>query len=89
MARSSAKKPGPAKCRGSAALIEGRDWVRVGGNKWLREVAEQKGKFIPIEYRPEQIAKTRAKAAAAAAAAAEAVAAEALAAIEQANSDSQ
>ena len=40
MARSSAKKPGPAKCRGSSAQIEGRDWVRVGGNKWLREVAE-------------------------------------------------
>jgi hypothetical protein len=87
MARSSAKKPGPSKCRGSSALIEGRDWVKVGGNKWLREVAEQKGKFIPIEYRPEQVAKTRARAAAAAAAQTEAVAAEALAAIEAVNAE--
>ena len=87
MARSSVKKPGPSKCRGSAALIESRDWVRIGGSKWLREVAEQKGKFIPLEYRPEQIAKTRARAAAAAAAASEAVATEALAAIEAVNAD--
>ena len=70
MARSSAKKPGPAKCRGSSAQIEGRDWVRVGGNKWLREVAEQKGKFIPLEYRKE--AKAARKAAAEAAEAAKA-----------------
>lgn len=51
MAKGSAKKPGDPKCRGSQANIEGRDWVRVGGSKWLREVAEQKGKFIPLEYR--------------------------------------
>ena len=76
MARSSAKKPGPSKCRGSGGAIEGRDWVRLGGAKWLREVAEQKGKFIPIEYRPENIAKIKAaKAKAAEAAAAAAVAA--------------
>ena len=81
MARSSAKKPGPSKCRGSSALIEGRDWVRVGGSKWLREVAEQKGKFIPIEHRPEVIAKAKAKVAAAVAAA-ESAAAEAAAVVE-------
>ncbi len=76
MARSSSKKPGPSKCRGSSAAIEGRDWVRVGGAKWLREVAEQSGKFIPIEYKPENIAKTKAaKAKAAEAASAAAVAA--------------
>ncbi len=51
MSKGSAKKPSDPKCRGSAAPIEGRDWVRVGGAKWLREVAEQKGKFIPLEYR--------------------------------------
>ena len=51
MAKGSAKKPGEKKCRGSAGLIEGRDWVRIGGAKWLREVAEQKGKFIPHECR--------------------------------------
>ena len=51
MAKGSAKKPGDKKCRGSAGPIEGRDWVRIGGSKWLREVAEQKGKFIPLEYR--------------------------------------
>ena len=75
MARSSAKKPGPSKCRGSSALIEGRDWIRIGGSKWLREVAEQKGKFVPIEHRPEVIAKAKAKVAAAAAAAESAAAA--------------
>ena len=51
MAKGSAKKPGEKKCRGSSGLIEGRDWVRIGGAKWLREVAEQKGKFIPLEFR--------------------------------------
>ncbi len=51
MAKGSAKKPGDKKCRGSAGPIEGRDWVRIGGSKWLREVAEQKGKFIPLEFR--------------------------------------
>jgi hypothetical protein len=75
VARSSSKKPGDPKCRGSRAAIEGRDWVRVGGNKWLREVAEQAGKFIPREYRKEAVEKKN-KAAAAAAAAAAAPAAE-------------
>ena len=59
MAKGSTKKPGPAKCRGSSALIEGREWVRIGGNKWLKEVAEQKGKFIPLEYRKDAPKRTK------------------------------
>lgn len=51
MAKGSAKKPKESKCRGSSAPLEGRDWVRIGGNKWLREVAEKQGKFVPKEYR--------------------------------------
>ena len=50
MAKGSAKKPKESKCRGSSAPLEGRDWVRIGGNKWLREVAEKQGKYIPKEY---------------------------------------
>ena len=50
MAKGSAKKPKDSKCRGSSAPLEGRDWVRVGGAKWLREVAEKNGKHIPKEY---------------------------------------
>ncbi len=51
MAKGSAKKPKESKCRGSSAPLEGRDWVRIGGSTWLREVAEKQGKFIPVEYR--------------------------------------
>jgi hypothetical protein len=51
VAKGSAKKPKESKCRGSSAPLEGRDWVRIGGNKWLREVAEKQGKHIPKEYR--------------------------------------
>lgn len=51
MAKGSAKKPKESKCRGSGAPLEGRDWVRIGGSKWLREVAEKQGKFIALEYR--------------------------------------
>lgn len=51
MAKGSAKKPKESKCRGSSAPLEGRDWVRIGGSKWLREVAEKQGKHIPKEYR--------------------------------------
>lgn len=51
MAKGSAKKPKESKCRGSSAPLEGRDWVRIGGNKWLREVAEKQGKHISKEYR--------------------------------------
>lgn len=51
MAKGSHKKPKESKCRGSGAPLEGRDWVRIGGSKWLREVAEKQGKFIPLEYR--------------------------------------
>lgn len=51
MAKGSAKKPKESKCRGSGAPLEGRDWVRIGGSKWLREVAEKQGKFISLEYR--------------------------------------
>lgn len=50
MAKGSAKKPKESKCRGSGAPLEGRDWVRIGGSKWLREVAEKQGKFIAKEY---------------------------------------
>ena len=50
MAKASAKKPKESKCRGSGAPLEGRDWVRIGGSKWLREVAEKQGKHIPKEY---------------------------------------
>ncbi|MEW6280503.1 MAG: hypothetical protein AB1758_17905 [Candidatus Eremiobacterota bacterium] len=51
MARGSAKKPKPAKSRGSGTPLEGRTWVRIGGSRWLREDAERAGKFIPREYR--------------------------------------
>lgn len=51
MAKGTTKKPKESKCRGSRAPIEGRDWVLIGGNKWLREIAEKQGKFIPLEYR--------------------------------------
>jgi hypothetical protein len=51
VAKGSAKKPKESKCRGSSAPLEGRDWVRIGGSKWLREVAEKQGKHIPKEYR--------------------------------------
>ncbi len=51
MAKGSAKKPKESKCRGSSAPLEGRDWVRIGGSKWLREVAEKQGKFISREYK--------------------------------------
>lgn len=51
MAKGSHKTPKEKKCRGSSAPIEGRDWVKIGGRKWLREVAEKQGKFIPLEYR--------------------------------------
>ncbi len=51
MAKASKKVPGEPKCKGSGAPIEGRDWVKIGGAKWLREVAEKQGKFIPLEYR--------------------------------------
>jgi hypothetical protein len=50
VAKGSAKKPKESKCRGSSAPLEGRDWVRIGGNKWLRDVAEKQGKHIPKEY---------------------------------------
>lgn len=42
------KKNSPAKCRKSAAPIEGQDWVRIGGARWLREVAIKEGKHIPL-----------------------------------------
>lgn len=45
------KKNAPPKCRKSGAPIEGQDWVKIGGARWLREVAVKEGKFIPIEYR--------------------------------------
>lgn len=51
MSKGSAKKPKPAKSRGSGTPLEGRAWVRIGGARWLREDAEKAGKFIPKEYR--------------------------------------
>ena len=51
MAKGTTKTPKESKCRGSGAPVEGRDWVKIGGNKWLREIAEKQGKFIPLEYR--------------------------------------
>ncbi|MBQ7529925.1 hypothetical protein IJT10_08535 [bacterium] len=45
------KKNSPPKCRKSGAPIEGQDYVKIGGARWLREVAVKEGKFIPIEYR--------------------------------------
>ena len=79
MARSSSKKPGDPKCRGSRAAIEGRDWVRIGGNKWLLQVATEAGKFIPREYRKEGEGARKSKGAAVAAPAADEAAAEAVA----------
>ncbi len=51
MAKGSNKKPKEAKCRATSSPVEGRDWVKIGGKKWLREAAEKAGKFIPLEYR--------------------------------------
>lgn len=61
MARSSPKKPGPPKCRATGANLEGQDWVRIGGNRWLREAAEKAGKFIPVEYREGYVRKSQPK----------------------------
>lgn len=51
MSKGSAKKPKPAKSRGSGTPLEGRPWVRIGGARWLREDAEKAGKHMPKEYR--------------------------------------
>ena len=50
MARSSPKKPSPHKCRNTGANLEGKDWVRIGGNNWLREAAVKEGKFKAEDY---------------------------------------
>lgn len=50
MAKGSAKKPGPAKCRNCGGLLEGRETVKIGGNQWHKECAEKAKKFIPREY---------------------------------------
>jgi len=50
VAKGSAKKPKQSKCRGSGAPLEGADWVRIGGSKWLREIAVKQGKHIAKEY---------------------------------------
>ncbi|MCR5660650.1 MAG: hypothetical protein K6G50_00790 [bacterium] len=65
MSSSSPKRPKPAKCRKTGALLEGRDWLRIGGSKWLREAAEKEGKYIPLEYREGYVAKKKAAAPAA------------------------
>ena len=49
--KASAKKPGPPKCRYCGGLIEGKNYVKIGGKKWHRECAVKAGKFIPREYR--------------------------------------
>ncbi len=79
MSKGSAKKPKPAKSRGSGTPLEGRAWVRIGGARWLREDAEKAGKFIPKEYREGYVKPLSKKAAEelAASAAAEAAAEEA------------
>ena len=51
MAKGSAKKPGEPKCRGCGGVLESRVVVKIGKNKWHKECAEQKGKFISREYR--------------------------------------
>jgi len=48
--KGSTKKPGPAKCRGCGGILDEKEMIRIGGNKWHRRCAEQKKKKIPIEY---------------------------------------
>jgi len=50
MAKGSVKKPGPAKCRNCGGLLEGKDVVKIGGNKWHKECAQKAKKSIPKEY---------------------------------------
>ena len=51
MAKGSAKKPGPAKCRGCGGLMEGKESAVINGKKWHKECIEKKGKKIQKEYR--------------------------------------
>lgn len=44
------KKPGPPKCRGCGGLLDAKERIRLGGNRWHRRCAEQKGKKVPREY---------------------------------------
>lgn len=48
--KGSAKKPGPPKCRGCGTLVDPKDAILIGGNKWHRRCADQKKKHIPREY---------------------------------------
>ena len=48
--KGSAKKPGPAKCRGCGGLLDEKDRILIGGNKWHQRCAESKKKLIPKEY---------------------------------------
>lgn len=48
--KGSAKKPGPPKCRGCSSLVDMKDVILIGKNKWHRRCAEQKKKYIPREY---------------------------------------
>ncbi len=50
MARGKEKKPSDPKCRGCGGLLEGRQTVRIAGNKWHVECAQKAGKKIPREY---------------------------------------
>lgn len=49
--KTSNKKPGPPKCRGCGGIVDEKETILVGGNKWHRKCAEQKGKKVPVEYR--------------------------------------
>jgi len=48
--KASNKKPGPPKCRGCSGLVDLKEVIIVGGNKWHRRCAEQKKKHVPKEY---------------------------------------
>lgn len=48
--KGSNKKPGPAKCRGCGSLVDLKEAIRIGSNKWHRRCAEQRKKHIPREY---------------------------------------
>jgi len=48
--KGSSKKPGPPKCRGCGSIVDEKESLIIGGNKWHRACAEQKKKHIPKEY---------------------------------------
>lgn len=48
--KGSPKKPGPPKCRGCGGVVDVKETILIGSNKWHRRCAEQKKKYIPQEY---------------------------------------